>query len=242
MFMNKIIFSAALLFVSVFSFSQDAKVINDKNAQKRSVSGFHAIRISNGIDLYLTQGGDEAVVISATDVEVRDRIKTVVENGVLKIYIENRDGLHWNWGNKHMKAYVSFRTLDDLNASGGSDVFTESAIKSDKLNVHLSGGSDLKGQVSANELSINQSGGSDVNISGTVVKLNIDASGGSDFHGYDLAADFCNVDASGGSDTHVTVNKELNVSASGGSDVYYKGSAVIRKMDSSGSSSISKKG
>jgi len=239
--MNKLLFSTALLFASIFSFAQGSKVINDKNAQKRNVSGFHAIKISGGIDLYLSQG-DEAVVISASDLDIRDRIKTVVENGVLKIYIENRDGFHWSWGNQHMRAYVSIKTIDGLNASGGSDVFTETAIKSDKLNVNLSGGSDLKGEISATDLNFDQSGGSDVNISGKVVNLNIDASGGSDFHGYDLNSDFCNVDASGGSDTHVTVNKELNVSASGGSDVYYKGNGVMRKMSSSGSSSISKKG
>ncbi len=238
--MNKIIFSAALLFASIFSFAQDSKLINDKNAQKRNVSGFHAVKISNGIDLYLSQG-DEAVAISATDIEVRDRIKTVVENGVLRIYIES-EGFHWNWGNQHMKAYVSTKTLDILEASGGSDVFTETVIKSEKLTVHLSGGSDLKGQFNVTDLNFHQSGGSDVNISGNVINLKIDASGGSDFHGYDLATDFCNIDASGGSDMHVTVNKELNVSASGGSDVYYKGNGVIRKMNSSGSSSISKKG
>ncbi|HLK30183.1 MAG TPA: head GIN domain-containing protein [Puia sp.] len=239
--MVKIIFSAALLFISIFSFAQDNKVVNDKNAQKRNVSGFHAIRISNGIDLYLAQG-DETVVVSASDLEVRERIKTVVENGVLKIYIENRDGFHWNWGNQHMRAYVSFKTLDNLEASGGSDVFTQGAIKADKLRVGLSGGSDFKGEVNASDLDIHQSGGSDVHISGTVANLNIDASGGSDFHGANLSTDFCNIDASGGSDMDVNVSKELNVSASGGSDVHYRGSAVIRKMSTSGSSSISKKG
>ncbi|HVM89150.1 MAG TPA: head GIN domain-containing protein [Puia sp.] len=237
--MNKIIFSAVLLFIGISSFSQ-SKIISDKNAQKRNVSGFHAINISGGIDLYLTQG-NEAVAVSASDIDVRNRIKTVVENGVLKIYLD-REGFHWSWGSLHMKAYVSFKTLDKLEASGGSDVYTESEIMSDKLDVHLSGGSDMKAQVNIGKLNIDQSGGSDVNISGHVSNLQIDASGGSDFHGYELASDYCNIDASGGSDMHVNVNKELNVVASGGSDVYYKGSAVVRKMSTSGSSSISKKG
>ncbi|MBS1947356.1 MAG: DUF2807 domain-containing protein [Bacteroidetes bacterium] len=236
--MNKAIFSAALLFISICTFSQ-TKVVNDKNAQKRNVTGFHAIKISGGIDLYLAQG-EEAVVVSASDIDVRNRIKTVVENGVLKIYLDH-EGFHWNWGSLHMKAYVSFKALDALEASGGSDVYTESVIKSDKLNVRLSGGSDMKAQVNANSLSIDQSGGSDVNISGNVANLQIDASGGSDFHGYELFAEYCNIDASGGSDMHINVNKELNVVASGGSDVYYKGNAVIRKMSTSGSSSISKR-
>jgi len=220
--MNKIILSAVFLFASVFTYAQNSKVISDQNAQVRNVKGFHAIRVSHGIDLYLSQG-DEAVAISASDVDTRNRIITEVENGVLKIYMENK-GMHWDWGNKKMKAYVSFKMLDDLDASGGSDVFTESTIKQEKLSIHLSGGSDLKGKVEVNDLSLHQSGGSDVNISGTVSKLKIDASGGSDFHGYDLASDVCDIEASGGS------------------DVYYKGNGVIKNMHSSGSSSISKKG
>ena len=238
--MNKIILSAVFLFASVFTYAQNSKVISDQKTQVRNVKGFHAIRVSHGIDLYLSQG-DEAVAISASDVDTRNRIITEVENGVLKIYMENK-GMHWDWGNKKMKAYVSFKMLDDLDASGGSDVFTESTIKQEKLTIHLSGGSDLKGKVEVNDLSLHQSGGSDVNISGTVSNLKIDASGGSDFHGYDLASDVCDIEASGGSDMHITVNKELSVSASGGSDVYYKGSGVIKNMHSSGSSSISKKG
>jgi hypothetical protein len=236
--MNKIILSAALLFIGLCTFSQ-SKLIGDRNAQKRNVSGFHAISVSGGIDLYLSQG-DEAVAVSASDIDMRNRIRTVVENGVLKIYLD-REGFHWSWGSTHMKAYVSVKTLDHLEASGGSDVFTETMIRSDKLGVHLSGGSDMKAQVSSSDLSIEQSGGSDVSISGNVANLSIDASGGSDFHGYDLASDYCDIEASGGSDMYITVNKELNVSASGGSDVHYKGNAVIRKMSTSGSSGISKK-
>ena len=238
--MNKIILSAVFLFAGAFAYAQNSKVINDQNAQARNAKGFHAIRVSHGIDLYLSQG-DEAVAVSASDVDTRNRIITEVENGVLKIYMENK-GMHWDWGNKKMKAYVSFKMLDDLEASGGSDVFTESTIKQDKLSIHLSGGSDLKAKVEINDLSLHQSGGSDVSISGTVSNLKIDASGGSDFNGYDLASDICDIEASGGSDMHVTVNKELKANASGGSDIYYKGSGVIKEMRSSGSSSISKKG
>ncbi|MES1225653.1 MAG: head GIN domain-containing protein [Bacteroidota bacterium] len=238
--MNKILLSTAFLLFGFLAFSQN-KVVSDSHAEKRSVSGFHAIKISNGIDLYLSQG-DEAVAVSASDIDVRNKIKTVVEDGVLKIYLDKEDGFHWSWGNQHMKAYVSVKTLDYLGASGGSDVFTESAIKSDKLSVHLSGGSDLKAEVTANDLTIRQSGGSDVNISGTVANLSIEASGGSDFHGYDLVSDACNIEASGGSDMYITVNKELNVTASGGSDVHYKGNATIRHTSTSGSSSVSKRG
>jgi len=60
---NTLLF-ALLTAASLSSLAQDDKTIHDNNAQKRAIKGFHAIQISNGIDLYLTQG-EEAVAVSA---------------------------------------------------------------------------------------------------------------------------------------------------------------------------------
>ncbi|TAL49981.1 MAG: DUF2807 domain-containing protein [Chitinophagaceae bacterium] len=219
-------------FVSVV-FAQ--KTVNDPNAEKRNVSSFHAIDVAGGIDLYLSQG-NEAVAVSASKTEYRNKIMTKVENGVLKIWYEWNSNIKIDLGNKKMKAYVSFKNLDRLEASGGSDVDVDGSIKVSKLGMHISGGSDFSGKVDVNDLDIEASGGSDVSISGTTNKLTIDASGGSDFKGYELSTNICNVEASGGSDVYITVNKELSANASGGSDVYYKGNGLIRDIKTSGSS------
>jgi Putative auto-transporter adhesin, head GIN domain len=231
--------SLLLLFAVIVLAVSAQTVINDPNAEKRNVSGYHAISVSGGIDLYLSQGG-ESVAVSASDTKYRDRIKTEVKDGVLKIWYEHNNGINIEWGNRKMKAYVSFKDLDKLTGSGGSDINAEGSIKVNTLSLIISGGSDFSGKVEANELKVGASGGSDVVISGVVKNLGITASGGSDFKGYELATDICNLEASGGSDVYVTINKELSANASGGSDVYYKGDAVIREMKSSGSSDIKK--
>lgn len=236
--MKKIILSLFILCAAGSAvFAQ--KTINDPNAEKRSVGSFHAVEVEGGIDLYLSQG-DEAVVVSASDIKYRDRMRAEVKNGVLKIWYEYKSGLRIEAGNKKMKAYVSFKELDRVEGSGGADVHVEGAIKTDNLVLEISGGSDFNGRVSVNNLKIEASGGSDVNISGDTKNLTLDASGGSDFKGYDLVADVCKLDASGGSDVYITVNKEMTADASGGSDIYYKGSGLIRGVKSSGSSGIKK--
>jgi len=235
---------SVLFFALLASAVAAQKTINDANAEKRNLSGYHAIEVSGGIDLYLSQG-DESVAISASETKFRDRIKTEVKDGVLKIYFErnnNNSNVHVDieWGNRKLKAYVSFKNLDKLGGSGGSDILVDGSIKVNTLALGLSGGSDFEGKVEVDDLKVDASGGSDVKISGHVNKLDIDASGGSDFKGYELATDICNLEASGGSDIYITVNKELSAEASGGSDVYYKGNGTIREMKSSGSSSIKK--
>lgn len=225
------------LFVAV-AFAQ--KTINDPNAEKRNVSGYHGIEISGGIDLFLSQG-NETVAVSASETTNRDRIKTEVKNGILKIWYEHQGNISFDWGsNRKMKAYVSFSDIDRLVGSGGSDIMVDGSVKVNKLSLNISGGSDFTGKVEVVDLKVGASGGSDVKISGTAHNLNIDASGGSDFKGYDLAADLCNLQASGGSDVYITVNRELTADTSGGSDVFYKGNGMVREMKSSGSSNIKK--
>jgi Putative auto-transporter adhesin, head GIN domain len=231
--MKKLLFS--LLVTGLITTVSAQKTINDPNAEKRNVSGFHAIEVGGGIDLYLSQG-EEAVAVSASKNEYRARIKTEVKGGVLKIWYEWNSNLRFDWSNHKLKAYVSFKDIDRLEGSGGSDISVDGSIKVAKLAMEVSGGSDFDGKVETGELNIQASGGSDVRISGKTDRLIIDASGGSDFKGYDLASDICNVEASGGSDIQVTVNKELSANASGGSDVYYKGTGLIRDLKTSGSS------
>jgi len=221
-----------LLALNVISYAQ--QIINDPNAEKRNVTGFHGIDVSGGIDLYLSQG-QEAVAVTAADVKSREKIKTEVKNGVLKIWYEHNSNVRLDWGNRKLKAYVSFKNLDILKASGGSDIKVAGTLNVPDLSLDMSGGSDFDGKVNLNELRVDASGGSDVNISGTAKNLHIDASGGSDFKGYELATDNCTVDASGGSDVYITVNKELTAESSGGSDIHYKGNGTIKNLKSSNS-------
>lgn len=235
--MKKLLFSLVLTTAASYGFAQ--KTIYDPNAAPRNAKGYHAIRVTDGIDLYLSYG-DEVVVVSASEAKYRDKINTVVENGILKISYDERGGISWN-SNRRLKAYVSFKNLDALAAAGGCDIFVEGSIKTKELSVHISGGSDFKGAVEVEALNISQSGGSDMSVSGKATTVSLNANGGSDFNGYGLTADVCSVEASGGSDVEITVNKELSARASGASDITYKGTAAVKESKASGASSVSKK-
>jgi hypothetical protein len=234
--MKKILLILSFCFISLLVTAQ--KTIYDANVAVRDARGYNAINVSGGIDLYISYG-DEAIAVSASETKYRDKIKTVVENGVLKIWYEDNK-FSWN-DKKNLKAYVSFKNLKSLSASGGSDILVEGSIKTDELKIDISGGCDFKGSVEVNNLDVDQSGGSDVDINGTAKKVSISASGGSDFNGYNLMTDYCEAEASGGSDIEITANKEISARASGASDITYKGSAALKESRSSGASSVSKR-
>ena len=232
-----------LFFITAIMFSAEAQkqFVVDANAEMRSLNGsFNKIKVSNAINLYLSQSSTESIAVSASEDKFKAGIKTVVENNVLKIYYDGERS--WSGRNRKMKVYVSFKNIDELQASGASDIIVAGTLEVQNLSLNLSGASDFKGYIKANTLSLNLSGASDVTISGTVKQLNIESSGASDVKGYELTADICNASVSGASDVNITVNKELTAHASGASSVNYKGDAVIKDMHSSGASSINKRG
>lgn len=239
--MKKIMLGITLL-CSFFAAVAQKEIVNDPNAEIRSINGsFSKIIISGGIDLYLSQSQEEAVAVSAAQDKFKDGIKTVVENNTLRIYYFADKALDV-FKNKKLRVYVSFKNLESVEASGACDVQVAGVITVPSLALSMSGASDFKGAVKVSSLKMDLSGASDVTIKGVANTVDIESSGASDVSGYELSADVCNAHASGASDINITVNKTLNASASGSSDIKYKGDGVLKETHTSGSSSVSKKG
>lgn len=237
--MNKIIITAVAFFLLMNGYAQKT-VINDPNAQVHQITSFSAITVSGDIDIYLSQGNEDAIAVSASEPAYRDKIRTSVENNVLKIWYDG-NGWGYNQGNKKLKAYVSFKNINKLSASGAVDVHVNGSIKGNELTINLTGASDFKGAVETVNLRLKQTGASDITISGTASTTDIEAMGASNLKGYTLETETCTVRATGASDIKITVHKELTANATGASSISYKGKGVVKEVHSSGASSINKK-
>ena len=224
--------SSLILFLVTAGFFARAQ-----EAKNFPVKNFNSIGISSGIDLYLTQGGSESVTVKSDGETLKE---IVVEQNGSNINIKFRDGISWSgmFKNRIIKAYVSYKTLNALAASGGSDVFTQNLLKTEKLAIRSSGGSDLKLAVSCGDITIQSSGGSDIDLKGKANNMTIQSSGGSDIDAYEFVTDYAKVQVSGGSDVNIYVNKGLEAAASGGGDVSYKGNAALRKTSNSKSGDV----
>ncbi|GAC1427253.1 MAG: hypothetical protein NVS9B7_05540 [Flavisolibacter sp.] len=238
--MNKLLSALVCLLVLPHVYGQ--KIFREANAESRTVSSFHSLQISGGIDLVLNQSGQEGLAVSASEKQYVAQIKTNVENGVLKIWYEGREKWWHKMHNPKMKAYVSVRNLDEIRASGASDIQIEGKISTSNLKLSCSGASDLKGtlEVSGN-LRINLSGASDLKINGSAFETMIKVHGASDMKGYDFKTGVCSIEASGASGVHITVEKEISAAVSGASSVSYKGDAKTKDIKVSGASNIEHK-
>ncbi|WP_346856206.1 head GIN domain-containing protein [uncultured Draconibacterium sp.] len=223
--------SLFILTLAVFMGISTAIAGNSDETQIRKVENFNAIKVSTGIDLYLTMGTSEEVKIVADD-DIIDDLKTEVKDGTLHIYVKQNNWFNWG-GNKTRKAYVTVTELVALHASSGSDVRSENTIKGTSLEVKASSGSDVVLDVFYKNLSVDTSSGSDAKISGRVKTLEAESSSGSDIKAEGLEAQIGKLKASSGSDITVTVTDELYARASSGSDIKYYGNPQIRDTDES---------
>ncbi len=233
------IFLATIL--STASFSQETKQVNDPHAHSRSLNAsFSAISVTDGIELYLTSSNEESLAVSYSDEKYAKYFKTEVENGTLKIYYDNNAINYSEKNRRKLKAYVSFKTLDKLTASGGAHVKIPVAITVNDLSARISSGAMLEGAINGNSLNVEQNSGSQVTISGKAAKIDVDVSSGAIFKGFDFAVDYCQAKASSGGSVRIAVQKELSAKANSGGGIRYKGNAVIRDIDISSGGIVKK--
>ena len=257
--MKKIALFACLFMAFVAQAQTKMGVIYDENVELRKLPNFTSIRVSNAIELYISQSNKTEVAVSAKTDEYKNRIITEVVGGTLIIRMADNYSRWWKWGNEdyRIKAYVSVKDLYALTGSGATNIKIVNGVSSEKLKIHLDGASDLKGDikagiliadlsgasslkatVQANSLSVKATGACAFEVSGSGDDLILNVSGASSVKMYDYLVKGASVQASGASSVKVNVTDILKLNATGASSIDYKGAATIKDMQSSGASSV----
>jgi hypothetical protein len=220
---------------SVVALSMVSAPAGAQPRQSRGLTGFDAIEVGGGIDLFVRKGEGFVVEVEATEKDAA-KIVTEVVGRTLKIGRESSFGF-FNWGDLGA-VHVTLPALVALDASGGSDVKAEGTFSSDNLRIDASGGSDVTIDVTAGVLDVDVSGGSDMRISGSARSARVESSGGSDLNAGALTVDEADVDSSGGSDLRIAVRQKIVADASGGSDITYTGQPASVSVNTSGGAEI----
>ena len=200
--------------------------------KERMLDGdFNEIKVSNGLDVYLTQDTNESLSIHA-DENLHDIIMTSVENNVLSIY--TTENINYAASRKVM---VSFDNISKIKATSGSDVYSTNTIKTDAIELSTTSGSDMELEIEVTSVTCDASSGSDLKLSGTADYLVAEASSGSDIKAGNLITKTSDVRASSGADITVNATKELVAKSDSGGDVKYYGKPEkVEKNDSTSGS------
>ncbi|MES2330388.1 MAG: DUF2807 domain-containing protein [Bacteroidota bacterium] len=220
--MKRISVFALVLLANLFVLKAQ-KVVYDDNVQKRNISSFHAIETSSGIEVIMSKGDKEELAVSVGNTEYMDQVRTVVENGVLKLSRASDNWKFWNkFKNWKVKVYVSYVSVDAIRAT--------------------SGGSVTASDVSFSRLTARMNSGGMINLTGKIESLDVDGSSGAQFRGYSLTTTNCKVDVNSGAGVQVTVTKEISAKANSGGFVRFKGDGLIRDINVNSGGSVKRQG
>jgi len=199
---------------------------NVETVERNINADFDAIKVSRGLDVYLTQSDDISVEVEA-DQNLHDIIMTEVENNVLRIYAEENIS-HAS----SQKVHVSFKDIHKITSTSGSDVYSTNTIVTENLVLKTTSGSDMELDINVKVLECKSTSGSDLRLSGKADKIYAEATSGSDIKAGNLKSKFCDAKATSGADITINTSDELYAKASSGGDIkYYGNPEKVSKSD-----------
>jgi len=219
--MKRMIFVSAIILIFV-----SAATVNGQSgtSETRDLKGFTKVNFGVSGNLYINFGPEFKVVLEG-DRKYLDEIITEVSGNRLVIKKEN-----WRFHfDEKVNVYVTMPEIEGLGVSGSGKAEVKDAIKSDDLNLSVSG----SGKLYANELSVSNldcsiSGSGDIILgNGTASKTGISVSGSGNFTGESVKINTANIHISGSGNCTCNVTESLIASVSGSGNVTYEGNPRV---------------
>jgi len=204
-------------------------------SEERKAGYFNAVKVSSGIDVYLTQGQKESITVEADD-NLHEYIITEIKDNTLKVYSKANIRKA-----EAKKVYVTIKDVEKLSASSAGDLYGETLIKSDELFLSASSAGDIKLKIEVNRLECKISSSGDIKLEGIADELEADLSSAGDLKAFDLITRIADVSTSSAGDAWITVTEKLRARASSAGDIYYKGNPQQVDARSSSAGGIHKK-
>jgi hypothetical protein len=208
------------LFIITLLSSCNVNMLNRVNGNKNVVTedrttkeAFTTIKVSSGLDLFISQGSKNKIIVEA-DENLQEIIITEVKNGLLKIYTEKNI-----WRAKARKIYVTVKDLETLTATSGAEVYAKESLKVNNLRISATSGAEINISVDANTVETNATSGADIEISGIANNYITNATSGASIDAYELHS------------------KNVTAKVTSGGDIDFKGNPkkVDKKSTSGGS-------
>jgi len=241
-----------LLFLLIFSqliilssCRKDGPCINgdgDMVTENRDVSGFTFISFEGEGTVYVSQGSEYSLSISAEQNILNDMITEVIGDELrifndhcihshksitVHITLPNPEGVSFSGSGDIVISSAIYTNNIELSLSGSGNISTMDSIVSDEVEVSISGSGNIDVIAYTHHLTTDIDGSGNCSLSGEADEHTIDINGSGDLHSFDLLTDTTTIDINGSGDAEVFVNDFLDVDISGSGNVYYKGYPVI---------------
>lgn len=206
-----------------------------QQSETRSLDKFNGIRVGEAIDVYLKKGDKESAKVEVDGVKLSD-VLTEVAGSYLRIHM--RSGNYR--GQRSVKVYVTYVSIEKINASSASTVISEGTMKATSLDLGASSAANIELIVEAETVTADVGSAADIRIEGKAKNLRIEASSAGTVDAYDLECENVEASASSAGSARVNVSKSIDARASSGGSIRYRGNPTNTNTGSSSGGSVKK--
>ncbi|MDN5204441.1 head GIN domain-containing protein [Fulvivirgaceae bacterium BMA10] len=204
-----------------------------QDTEDRSLPSFSKVTVSQAIKVVLVKGNKESASIEVRGAETDD-VKTDVSGSALRIRM-NSDR---RYKNVDVKIRLTYKEIEEIEVNSAAKIVTESAIKTDYLEVSATSAADAVLEVEVEELSIDVTSSGSVEVSGNATVQDISVTSAGSIDAFDLVSEEASVKATSAGNARVHAVKRLEASANSAGSIRYRGNPAKTNVRSNSGGSI----
>ena len=190
----------------------------------RSYDDFDELEIAGNYQVTLISNSSNTGINIRADENLQDLIKTELKGSTLEVYSEVRLR-----GSETIQLTVNYDNLHKIEISGAAQLDNEGKLKSEILEVQMSGAGAMELDIEATKLHLDMSGAGAVILSGSTEIQKVTLSGAGSFEAYDLVSKKAYVTISGVGGAQLSVDEVLDATVSGVGGITYRGNPKVNK-------------
>jgi hypothetical protein len=200
----------------ILTFQLNAQTENNKT----NLPDFNKILITGRAEINIIYDSITGIDIREVSGLTDKDYKWGVKKGVLTIKCNNDN-------KSKLRIWLYFKNIDEIKAYLGADIFVDSIIISDKLNIDINTGAKVRINAETKETTAKVKGGGLLVLNGKSDKAYFEASTGSNIDALNFTVEIARVFATTGGLIKVNATKFLNATVSIGGNVNYSGKPEI---------------
>ena len=177
------------------------------------------ISIAIPADVYIYQSQEKEITLEA-QANILDVIETRVHNSELGIQL--KEGVELG-DHEPITIYISSALFNNIRLSGKVNLYGETLIVTDVLDVKISGTGEVDIKVMANTVAASITGNGKMWFEGETISEVFTISGTGNIYSFDLLTEIADVSISGSGDMEINVEEFLKANISGNGNIYYRG-------------------
>jgi len=207
--------------------------------EERAVTDFNEIRISDNINVILTQDTVNKVVMEAGE-NLLEKIEVEV-NGVV-LTLKNNNKCNWTRSyKKQINAYITVKDLATITHDGYGRVTGTNTIIMDSLVIHMNSNGDIELDIDADYFHADTHETGDLILSGKVWSFGVWTSGNTWIKCENLVSKYAYIQTNSTGDCNVHSNYLLDIVLNSIGNVNYSGNPSIVTIKNNGKGSVNEK-